>query len=92
MDKRRTRIDREQESALRDEFERNIREQRLSIAEAVKAMRRLSRLTQPEFAKHRGVSLDTLKKIEYGRADPKVSTLNKIADIFALQVKFVEKK
>jgi DNA-binding XRE family transcriptional regulator len=92
MDKRRTRIDREQESALRDAFDRDIRDQMLSIAEAVKAMRRLSRLTQPEFARHRGISLDTLKQIEAGRSDPKVSTLNKIAEIFGLELKFVEKK
>lgn len=90
MDKRRTRVDPDAERALRDAFEADITAHRLSLAAAVKAMRRLSRLTQPEFAKHRGVSLGTLKAIEAGDIDgTKVETLNKIAKIFGLELGFV---
>jgi DNA-binding XRE family transcriptional regulator len=54
-------------------------------------MRRISRLTQPEFAKHRGISLVTLRKIETGNVSVNVETLNKIGDIFGLEVGFVKK-
>ncbi|MEY4591851.1 MAG: hypothetical protein RIR18_746 [Pseudomonadota bacterium] len=91
MDKRRKKIDPEKERALRDNFDRDIAENRLSLGEAVKTMRRISKLTQAEFAAHRGVDLTTLKTIESGTANPRVSTLNKIADVFGLEVRFVRR-
>ena len=91
MDKRRKRIDDHVERALRDAFDKNIAGNRLSIPGALKAMRRMSRLTQAEFAKHRGVSLPTLKQIESGKGNPKVETINKVAEIFGLQLGFVKK-
>ena len=91
MDKRRKRIDDHVERVLRDDFHKAIAENRLSIHGAVKAMRRISRLTQAEFAKHRGISLVTLKQIESGNGNPKIGTLNQIAEIFGLQLGFVKK-
>ena len=91
MDKRRKRTDLDSERALRDAFDQGIATHSLSIAQAVKAMRRLSRLTQVEFAKHRGISLLTLKDLEGGKGNPKVDTLNKIGAIFGLEVGFIRK-
>ena len=91
MDKRRKRIDDHVERALRDDFHKDIAENRLSIHGAVKAMRRISRLTQAEFAKHRGISLPTLKLLESGKGNPKVETINKVAEIFGLRLGFVKK-
>ncbi|MDR3390942.1 MAG: helix-turn-helix domain-containing protein [Sulfuriferula sp.] len=91
MDKRLKPSDKEFERKLVDEFFQNFEEGRFSIRDATKAMRRISRLTQPEFAKHRGISLATLRKIETGNGSVNVETLNKIGDIFGLEVGFVKK-
>jgi transcriptional regulator with XRE-family HTH domain len=74
--------------ARRDQFYASIRKGELSIAEAVVAMRKMSQLTQPEFAKHRGISVQALRQIESGNGNPTVETLNKIASIFTVQVGF----
>jgi DNA-binding transcriptional regulator YiaG len=94
MDKRRKHIDREAERAFRESFYQSIDKNELSLPEAVKAMRKLSRLTISEFADHRGVSVPTLKQMESLRNKPnmKIETLNKVADIFGLEVGFVRKK
>lgn len=92
MDRRRKNISIAEERALRDAFYQDIVNHRLTIPQAVKTMRRLSRLTQPEFAKHRGISLPTLKQLESGQGHPKVETLNKVAEIFGLEVAFVPKR
>lgn len=89
MDKRRKHIDRQAEHALRQQFYERIQRDDISVAEAVKSMRRISLLTQAEFAKHRGVSLRVLKEIEAGTANPTLETLNRIGGIFGLRVGFV---
>ena len=88
MDKRRTKIDQDAERALRTRFYEDIKAGNLSIGQAVKEMRRLSRLTQPEFAKHRDISLGSLRQIEAGTGNPTVETLEKIGSIFGLEVNF----
>lgn len=92
MDRRRKHIDPDAERELRAQFFADIEAGRLSIAEAVRQMRRLSRLTQPEFAKHRKISIGALKQIEAGEGNPKVATLNKVAEIFGLEVGFIRRK
>jgi len=72
----------------RDQFYASIRRGELSVSEAVVAMRKISQLTQPEFAKHRGISVQALRQIESGTGNPTVETLNKIASIFTVQVGF----
>lgn len=91
MDKRLKPSDKEFERKLVDAFFQKFGEGQFSIQDATKAMRRISRLTQPEFAKHRGISLATLRKIETGNGSANVETLNKIGDIFGLEVGFVKK-
>jgi DNA-binding XRE family transcriptional regulator len=91
MDKRLKPSDKEFEKKLVDEFFQKFTEGQFNLSDAVKAMRRISRLTQPEFAKHRRVSLSTLRKIETDSGSSNVETLNKIGDIFGLEIGFVKK-
>lgn len=91
MDRRRTRVDPEAERALRDRFYQRVGTGEMTVGQAVAAMRRISRLTQVEFAHHRGISLNVLKQIEADKANPTVETLAKIAAIFGLQVGFIPK-
>ena len=89
MDKRlKSKPSTDAQMARRDRFYASIRRGELSIAEAVVAMRKMSQLTQPEFAKHRGISVQALRQIESGTGNPTVETLNKIASIFTVQVGF----
>lgn len=61
----------------------------IPLGEAVRRMRHISGLTQPQFAKHRGISLPALRQVESGRGNPTVRTLDAIAKVFGLQVGFV---
>ncbi len=51
--------------------------------------RHISGLTQPEFARHRGISVQALRQIESGNANPTIATLNAIVEIFGLKTGFV---
>ncbi len=52
------------ERELRAAFYEDIKAGKLSIAGAVATMRRISRLTPGDFARHRGIDVDTLEQIE----------------------------
>jgi DNA-binding XRE family transcriptional regulator len=75
-----------------DEFFAQFSSRQTSINDAVRQMRKISRLTQPEFAKHRKVALVTLRDIEQDKGNPSVDTLNKIGQVFGLEVGFVRCK
>jgi DNA-binding XRE family transcriptional regulator len=89
MDKRRKHADPELERRIRAEFYAAVAAGNMSVGQAVAAMRRISKLTQPEFAKHRGLSVQSLRLIEADKANPTIETLEKIASVFGLQVGFV---
>ena len=92
MDKRRKQV---AESALRRErveLYAAIDAGTISIAQAARRMRKLSMLTQAEFARHRGVSTRVIMEIERGTGNPTVKTLNQIAAIFGLEVGFVRRQ
>lgn len=61
----------------------------LELGDAVRRMRHISGLTQPEFARHRGISVQALRQIESGKGNPTVATLNAIAGVFGLKVGLV---
>lgn len=92
MDKRFKPSDKIFERELVNDFFQKFNEAQLGLSDATKAMRRISRLTQPEFAKHRGISLATLRKIESGKGSVNVETLNKIGAIFGLEIGFVKRQ
>lgn len=91
MDRRLKNRTHEDDMALRDELLKGVRDNTISIAEAVRLMQRASRLTQPEFAEHRGVSTATLRQIIAGEGNPTVDTINRIVSIFGLEVGLVPK-
>ncbi|WP_322046337.1 helix-turn-helix domain-containing protein [Paraburkholderia sp. J67] len=61
----------------------------MSLAEAMKAMRKMTGLNQADFAAHRGVSRRVIQDIERGTGNPTVESLNSIGKLFGLQVGFV---
>lgn len=63
----------------------------VELCEAVRRMRHVSGLTQPQFAAHRGISVQALRDVESGRGNPTVGTLNAIAGVFGLKVGLVPK-
>lgn len=89
MTLRKNAIDKEAARQLRSELFDAINRGELGIREAVKRMRTISRLTQAEFAAHRGVSAKVIKELERGVGNPTVDTLNRIGQFFGLEVAFV---
>jgi len=89
MDKRIKHVDSAADSRTRDKLYQDLAIGAIGVGQAVRVMRQLSHMTQPEFAAHRGISVQSLKQIERGIGNPTVQTLNKIAEIFGLRVGFV---
>lgn len=92
MDKRLKTRDRAPGVDLRESLYRGIAAGELSLGEAVRGMQKVSKLTQPEFAAHRGISVQALRQIQSDAGNPTVETLNKIASVFGLEVGFVPKR
>lgn len=88
MDKRIKHIDRDRDRERKMAFYEAISQDALSVREAVKTMRKLSKQTQAEFAQKLGLSLNILKAIEAGKGNPTVETLNKIGKLFGLEAGF----
>lgn len=61
----------------------------MSLGQSVRAMRKISGLTQAEYAAHRKVSLQALRLLERDQGNPTVDTINKVAQIFGLRVGLV---
>lgn len=89
MDKRKKPLDKQAARRQREDFHQAIARGELTLQDAVKRMRQVSRLTQAEFAAHRDVSVKVIKEIERGTANPTVHTLNQIGRVFGLEVAFV---
>ncbi len=75
--------------ALREQLYRSAPRGEQSLSDTIKTMRKISGLTQAEFARHRGVSLPSLRQIERGCGNPTVETLNKLAAVYGLRVGLV---
>ena len=86
---RRTRPTPDQQNALRRAFYEQLERGELTLPEAIKAMRKMTGLTQAEFAAHRGVSRRVIQDIERGTGNPTVESLNSIAKLFGLRIGFV---
>lgn len=89
MNSRKKPADKEAARQLRTELYASIDLGELSVQETVKLMRKISRLTQPEFAARVGVSAKVIKEIERGIGNPTSATLNQIGQFFGLEVAFV---
>jgi transcriptional regulator with XRE-family HTH domain len=71
-----------------DELYDSVLSGRESIGRVVKRIRRVTGMTQREFALARGVSFQTLRLIERDAANPTVDTLEKLCEGFDLKVGF----
>ncbi|MEZ5447840.1 MAG: helix-turn-helix transcriptional regulator [Thiolinea sp.] len=86
-------------SASRDAVEAGIRARealfediaagRLALPEAVRRMRKIVGMTQPEYARLVGIAPRVLMDIERGKANPRLDTLEKLAKPFGLQIGFI---
>ena len=92
MDKRLKPRDPALDVDLRESLYRGLASGEFSLGEAVRRMQKVSKLTQPEFAAHRGISVQALRQIQGDVGNPSVATLNKIASVFGLEVGFVPKR
>ena len=88
-DKRVKNRDTEGLRTLREQLYQNAPRGLMTLGDTVRAMRKISGLTQAEFARHRGVSLPSLRQIERGTGNPTVETLNKLAAVYGLRVGLV---
>lgn len=91
MSKRKA-IDKEDARERRDHLLQSAAAAELGLNEGVRQMRAVTGMTQEEFAHHRGVSARVIKEIERNRANPTVATLNRIGELFGLEVAFVPKR
>lgn len=59
----------------------------IEISILLRTRREVLQVTQMHLAELSGVGLRTIKAIERGTTDPRLSTLNKLADVLGLSVK-----
>jgi DNA-binding XRE family transcriptional regulator len=82
----RARRSKEKRAALRDELYERIAGGEISIAEAVRTMRKIAGKSQPDYARLVGVSPRILIELERGIGNPTLKTLSKILAPFDLEV------
>lgn len=63
-----------------------------AIPETIKTLRKILAMDQARFAKHAGISLATLRKIEQQTGNVTLETLEKILDKFSLEIVVKVKK
>lgn len=86
-------LDKAERQALRLQLYEDLDAGRLGVPETVRRMRLVTGLTQEAFARRiAGVSLPALQRIEQGRANPRMDTLEKIGRHFGVRVGFVRTK
>ncbi len=78
------------EMAAREAFYNSIEKNELTLSQTLKAMRKLVKMTQPEFAQFVGVAPRVIIDIEREVANPRLSTLEKIAKPFGLSARLTK--
>lgn len=63
----------------------------VSISETIKKRRKELKLSQPYLADLADVSVNTIFKIENGRANPTIEVLEKIVEVLGMEVHLVVK-
>jgi len=64
----------------------------IEIGQTIKERRKNLKITQPNLAEMAGISLNTLYKIERGKANPTINVLNKLASVLGLELKLEVKQ
>ena len=59
----------------------------VNLGNKIKSRRKELKITQATLAEISGISLNTLSRIEVGKANPTIEILSKIADILGLELK-----
>ena len=59
----------------------------VNLGNRIKLRRKELKITQATLAELSGISLNTLSRIEVGKANPTIEMLSKIADILGLELK-----
>lgn len=90
--KNRKQLEKDEARARRDHLMEKAELAQLPLLDGLREMRKISGLTQAQFAEHRGVSARVIKTLELGQGNPTVSTLNRIAAFYGLEVGFVPSK
>lgn len=86
MKRVRRKLSREEVESLRRELASLVPDAGVGIADVLRRMRFIAKLSQAEYAKLCGVSLGTLSKIEAGTGDPSLATLEKLLKPFGFTV------
>jgi len=79
-------------TALRLQLADDIKNSRLTLAESTRVMRKISGMTQIEYAALLKISPRILIDIENGHGNPRMSTLNKLAAPFGLEISFIKRE
>jgi len=66
--------------------------QLIEIGQTIKERRKNLKITQPDLAEMAGISLNTVYKIERGKANPTINVLNKLASVLGLELKLEVKQ
>ena len=64
----------------------------LVLAESMRAVRAQRQWTQADVAERAGTTQDRISQIETGAADPRLSTVERIADALGLTVTFLDQQ
>lgn len=62
------------------------------LGKQIKTRRKILRITQPDLAEMAGISVNTLYKIEKGKANPTLKVLDKLGRVLGMEIKFEIKK
>lgn len=82
-------VKKKQDLEAREKFYTQIANHELSLAAAVKSMRAIVGMTQPQYAKFVGVAARIIIDVERGVANPTLETLRKIGRPFGLNILFI---
>jgi DNA-binding XRE family transcriptional regulator len=91
MDRRKKHVDTNALRKLRAAFYDKIDANELTLFDAVKEMRKISNLTQPEFANFSGVSVKIIKDMESNKGNPTLKTLRQLGEFFGLDLAYTRK-
>lgn len=92
MDRRKKQVDVGALRKLRAAFYDKIDANEMTLFEAIKEMRKVAHLTQPEFAEFSGVSVKIIKDIESNKGNPTLKTLHQLGEFFGLQLAYIRKR
>ena len=74
------------------ELEENLATNNCELGSAIKSMRKSIKLTQAQFAKLFGLTVNSLSLLENNKGNPTLKTLNKIGHKFGFEINYTKKK